>query len=153
MPEFESTVTLPNDLDVFTRSYLETAEWADIMEDCTDPLGIGCHEHDRKSEACVTDREWYEDAANIQWHPESITKAKADCAAFQRDNAQDIGDEHERAGHDFWLTRNGHGAGFWDGDWPKDAGQRLTEASKAYRECHVEVNPTEDGESVLLSLY
>lgn len=21
------------------------------------------------------------------------------------------------AGHDLWLTRNGHGAGFWDGDW------------------------------------
>jgi hypothetical protein len=21
------------------------------------------------------------------------------------------------AGHDFWLTRNGHGVGFWDGDW------------------------------------
>lgn len=21
------------------------------------------------------------------------------------------------AGHDFWLTRRGHGAGFWDGDW------------------------------------
>jgi hypothetical protein len=20
----------------------------------------------------------------------------------------------ERAGHDYWLTRNGHGAGFWD---------------------------------------
>lgn len=25
--------------------------------------------------------------------------------------------ECERIGHDFWLTRNGHGAGFWDGDW------------------------------------
>ena len=26
-------------------------------------------------------------------------------------------DQCERIGHDFWLTRNGHGAGFWDGDW------------------------------------
>ena len=25
--------------------------------------------------------------------------------------------ECERIGHDFWLTRNGHGAGFWDGGW------------------------------------
>jgi hypothetical protein len=25
----------------------------------------------------------------------------------------------ERFGHDFWLTRQGHGAGFWDGDWPE----------------------------------
>jgi len=29
------------------------------------------------------------------------------------------------------MTRNGHGAGFWDGDWPDD-GDRLTKASEAY---------------------
>lgn len=23
----------------------------------------------------------------------------------------------EQLGHDLWLTCNGHGAGFWDGDW------------------------------------
>ncbi len=28
-------------------------------------------------------------------------------------------------GHDLWLTRNGHGAGFWDGDWPENQGQIL----------------------------
>lgn len=22
--------------------------------------------------------------------------------------------DHSQVGHDFWLTRNGHGAGFWD---------------------------------------
>ena len=27
-------------------------------------------------------------------------------------------------GHDLWLTRNGHGAGFWDGDYP-EAGKEL----------------------------
>jgi hypothetical protein len=30
------------------------------------------------------------------------------------------------------LTRNGHGAGFWDGDWPQTVGQRLTKAAKIY---------------------
>ena len=35
----------------------------------------------------------------------------------------------EFAGHDFWLTRAGHGAGFWDGDLPKELGDRLTEAA------------------------
>ena len=25
--------------------------------------------------------------------------------------------ESEQLGHDLWLTCNGHGAGFWDGDW------------------------------------
>jgi hypothetical protein len=26
--------------------------------------------------------------------------------------------EESQIGHDFWLTRNGHGAGFWDRDLP-----------------------------------
>ena len=30
-------------------------------------------------------------------------------------------------GHDFWLTRNGHGAGFWDGDWPENFGEFATD--------------------------
>ena len=37
----------------------------------------------------------------------------------------------EQAGTDFHLTRNGHGSGFWDGDWPK-WGNKLTEMSKPY---------------------
>jgi hypothetical protein len=36
-----------------------------------------------------------------------------------------------RAGHDFWLTRCGHGAGFWDGDWPV-YGDMFTEVSKSF---------------------
>jgi len=32
----------------------------------------------------------------------------------------------EMAGHDFWLTRNGHGAGYWDGDLPETLGEELT---------------------------
>lgn len=35
----------------------------------------------------------------------------------------------DRAGVDLWLTANGHGAGFWDGDW-SEAGDRLTEIAK-----------------------
>jgi hypothetical protein len=34
-------------------------------------------------------------------------------------------------GHDFWLTRNGHGAGFWDRGLG-DLGERLTKAAKVY---------------------
>lgn len=41
-----------------------------------------------------------------------------------------------RAGHDFYLTRNGHGAGFWDGDYEKAKGQRLTDACRPYGETH-----------------
>lgn len=38
------------------------------------------------------------------------------------------------AGHDFWLTRNGHGCGFWDGDWEDEAGKELTRISKLFGE-------------------
>lgn len=37
----------------------------------------------------------------------------------------------EQAGGDFWLTRNGHGAGFWERGLG-ELGTRLTEAAKAY---------------------
>jgi hypothetical protein len=36
------------------------------------------------------------------------------------------GDEWDYAAHDFILTRNHHGAGFWDGDWRAPWGERLT---------------------------
>lgn len=35
----------------------------------------------------------------------------------------------ERAGHDLWLTRNGHGVGFWDGDWPEPLAEILTDSA------------------------
>jgi hypothetical protein len=41
----------------------------------------------------------------------------------------------EQFGHDFWLTRNGHGAGFWDrySNGPEgDIGQKLTEIAKSF---------------------
>jgi hypothetical protein len=57
---------------------------------------------------------------------------RVDCQAFLDDHAEDIGDHLARAGQDFWLTRNGHGAGFWDGDWEKEAGARMTKDAKVY---------------------
>lgn len=36
-----------------------------------------------------------------------------DCAAFLA-RAGLHADDMAQAGHDFWLTRNGHGTGFWD---------------------------------------
>lgn len=44
------------------------------------------------------------------------------------------------AGHDFWLTRNGHGAGFWDGDWPKGIGEGLDAIAKTFGEFNLYVN-------------
>lgn len=40
-------------------------------------------------------------------------------------------------GHDFWLTRNGHGSGFWDGDYPEKLGDDLTDAAHRFPECNL----------------
>jgi hypothetical protein len=43
-----------------------------------------------------------------------------------------------QVGHDFWLTRNGHGAGFWDrfsGGQGATYGRLLTQAAEAYGTC------------------
>ncbi|MBP6478988.1 MAG: hypothetical protein KA290_14830 [Chitinophagaceae bacterium] len=41
-----------------------------------------------------------------------------------------------RAGHDLYLTRNRHGAGFWDGDWD-ELGDKLTEICHEMKECQL----------------
>jgi hypothetical protein len=102
-------------LDAFTRSYIETALWSstdNADESGGEPLDANYGPDDI--------------------HPDTLAEMVEDCEAFQRDHADDIGDRAERAGHDFWLTRNRHGAGFWDGDWAHDVGRRLTDAAHVY---------------------
>ena len=42
-------------------------------------------------------------------------------------------DRIEEAAHDFWYTRNGHGVGFWDGDW-ETYGDMFTKIAEGYGE-------------------
>lgn len=65
--------------------------------------------------------------------PEALAEMREDCEDFMQANAADLeGRDPAYAGHDFWLTRNHHGAGFWDGDYPDDIGRRLTAASDVH---------------------
>lgn len=55
-----------------------------------------------------------------------------DCEAFMDAHAFSLASiDAEQAGHDFWLTRNEHGAGFWDRGLG-ELGDRLTDAAHAY---------------------
>jgi len=59
-----------------------------------------------------------------------------ECRDFMRENYDDLSAyafelSMDSAGHDFWLTKNRHGAGFWDRGLG-DLGKRLSDASKAY---------------------
>ena len=108
-------------LDQFTRAYLECALWSS-MDESDDSGGNP-----------MDDNYSIEDIA-----PETIDHAIEECKRFQAQAAGMIESDPSRAGHDFWLTRNGHGAGFWDGDWPED-GDKLTELSKAFGETYLYV--------------
>ena len=71
--------------------------------------------------------------------PATFAAMVADCEAFMQANKRDLrGMNIEQAGHDFWLTRNGHGAGFWDRGLGVK-GDRLTKASKVYGSCDLYV--------------
>lgn len=63
---------------------------------------------------------------------EARAEMAGDLAAFIADNSDDLeGMDDAQIGHDFWLTRNGHGAGFWDRGLG-ERGERLTRAAKVY---------------------
>lgn len=68
-----------------------------------------------------------------------------ECAEFERQNRDALDSFYAitdrtpaDAGHDFWLTRNGHGAGFWDRD-AGAVGEVLTAAAHSWGECHLYV--------------
>ena len=108
--------------DEFTLQYMVTALWASI-DDNGDPL-------DAKY-----------DVENIA--PKAIEEMVKDCAQFQEMNHQHYTNPGT-AGHDFWLTRNRHGAGFWDGDYPEPEATLLTDAAHAFGECDLYVG--DDGQ-------
>lgn len=57
------------------------------------------------------------------------------------------GDATDYAAHDFILTRNRHGAGFWDGGWAAPWSDRLTKLAHQFGELDLYRNPdTEEAE-------
>jgi len=110
-------------LTPFQRGYLETALWADTDEDDMEKIGLS--PGGKYDEGDI-------DISVIA--PESIANAVEDCDMFldavEKGGSTELRDRVDcwDGGHDFWLTHQGHGAGFWDGDWG-GAGDTLTEIS------------------------
>lgn len=100
-------------LDEFTQAYITAALWSSTDQHDT-PLDSNYDESD------ITD--------------ETIAKIVEDCKNFQA--KADLTDyPNENAGHDFWLTRNGHGAGFWENDFgTPESCEQLTKLSKEFGE-------------------
>jgi hypothetical protein len=98
-------------LDAFTRAYIECALWSSTDDD-GEPLDSAYSADDIA--------------------PDALREMIEDCRAFQADQSADLADiDSAQAGHDFWLTRNRHGAGFWDRGLG-GIGQRLTDAAHVW---------------------
>lgn len=69
----------------------------------------------------------------------SLKKMEHDCAIFWTAAKERIGTRVEQAGHDFWLTRNGHGTGFWDRPevYGEEDADWLSELAKAFGEVNL----------------
>lgn len=105
---------MPTDtkLDQFTLAYIECALWSSTDDD-GEPLDSGEHELAQ----------------------ETIDAMATDCAEFQRAHSELLEDlSSSQAGHDFWLTRNRHGAGFWDRGLGAK-GDELTKWAHAWGSC------------------
>jgi hypothetical protein len=116
------TPDLEEAVEEFLASYIETALWSSMDE--SNPEGGDPMDANYGSEDI---------------HPDTLKEMEKDSRDFLQTNWRDIDGKFSLAGHDFWLTRNHHGAGFWDGDWPKEIGRRLTEASHPYGGFNLEI--------------
>jgi len=75
--------------------------------------------------------------------PECLSQMRSDVHDFIASNESDLeGLTDDQIGHDFWLTRNGHGAGFWDRGLG-DQGDILTKACSQYGEVFLYVGDDE----------
>ena len=122
------------DIEMFIDGYITCALWSTVDEDV------------------YKDGEGPDDALDQRFdrddlHPDAKARIEEDCRQFIADNrlalteaANRSGYSWERAGHDYWLTRNGHGAGYWDRDELKrnGLGNRLSDACR-HKECYIYV--------------
>ena len=139
MPEF--TVDFPKDLlerlDDFTKGYLVCALWASPGEGEDETL----------------DKYGIEDI-----DPATIEEIEKECKDFQEKHSHHLDiicnkikhmrtqgkmvsgyPPMELCGHDFFLTRNGHGAGFWDRGYG-EVGEEISQICRSgYGECSLYV--------------
>lgn len=114
-------MSLDSQIQRAVHGYIECALWSSVDDD-GEPLDANCV--------------WGDIAAA------DYVAMAADVCRFLADHWDDV-IEHTggmaQVGHDLWLTRNGHGAGFWDRGLG-EIGDRLSEAARAMGEVHLWVD-------------
>jgi hypothetical protein len=125
----EVSKTYPNasfsssaDIEAVYSGYKDAALWSSSNDR---------YEGDPDNEAEMLDGTDYELSDEAEHH------FRTECAAFIANNADLIaaaaekGMDGEFVGHNFWLSRNGHGTGFWDRNLG-ELGDLLHEAAKDF---------------------
>ena len=129
-PIYVAGLSQPPAPEKFVAAYIDCALWSSA-DDEGEPL----------------------DSLDLELSPEARAAMDGDCAAFIAyceetgvDPFPDYGHPEysnlEMSGHDFWLTRNGHGAGYWDRGL--ETGEELTRAAKTFGSCGLYVG--DDGQ-------
>lgn len=105
------------DIDFMTQGFLTCVLWAE-SGDPDSPLGVAPSPDDLANETRTKAHELCTDFTAY------CERVGIDLEAVPSMDAGSIG-------HDFWLTMQGHGAGFWDRGL-RELGDRLTEAAKTF---------------------
>lgn len=100
-------------MNEFTQAYIDCALWSSC-DDNDVPLDKNYSEAD--------------------FSKKTLQKITDDCEKFQLEHESLLGEDLAQAGHDFWLTRNDSGSGFWDGGWEEPAATILTDSAHSYGE-------------------
>ena len=120
-------------LTSFEEGYIDALLWTEYAEIGGGEDGGGPHldeDYDRDDltvgslESVIADCQGFIEQAQAVEHPD---ESPWDDRDYDAENLEDS----SQAGHDFLLTRNGHGAGFWDrgiGAW----GTTLTDIAKTF---------------------
>lgn len=107
------------DLDAFTQGYIEALFFTEGLDPDDELYELGFFDFDANS----------------------LQQIIRDCMEFQTKYASLLAftyqvDDYneERAGHDLWFTRHGHGVGYWDRGFPKELGNRLSDFARGMKE-------------------
>lgn len=103
-----------SDFQDFMNSYIETLLWSSVDFDGENFDGYSTDDFSAETLKEI------EESCQDFWENSSVQEA-----------IDEDGQNPSMAGHDFALTRNGHGAGFWDGDWAS-YGDILTEECRIF---------------------
>jgi hypothetical protein len=122
------------DLDDLVAAYIGCALWSSSIEEDFANWWVQRHPNERKPAPDVSMESFGFTADDLD--EAAGCEIREDCESFLSAMRDDLTLYREQrslrnAGHDFWLTRNGHGAGFWDRGLGA-LGERLTEMAKPY---------------------